>query len=321
MAKVKPKTNVIMHKDKKVTKSNRSIMRKGLLTMMILFMSFGTKAQGDYFNSPEFMVHVIVSMTFFIALLVLIVAIYVLQILKAVVKDTAIKKAKEKGVEYVEAPNFWAQFNTKLTNAVPIEEEASIDLNHDYDGIRELDNHLPPWWTYLFYGTIVFAVVYMFIYHVADIWPLQIDEYKDEIALAEVQKASLIPEESSNIDENNVEFSDDATILASGETIYQRQCAACHKALGEGGIGPNLTDEYWIHGGSMSDIYRTIRYGVPDKGMISWEPLLSPTQMRDVSAYIVTLQGTNPPNAKDPQGELYKPETPGEVEAETGAGE
>lgn len=249
---------------------------------------------------------IIISLVLVVMIIVLIVAFYLLTILRVMVREDGIRRAREKGVEYVEDPSMWSKFYAGLTDAVPIDNEASIDMNHDYDGIRELDNHLPPWWKYLFYATIVFAVVYMFLYHVSGSLPLQTEEY--EIAMAEAEANKPAVDEGSAIDESNIVFSDDPAVLASGKTVYDRNCVACHKAAGEGGIGPNLTDEYWMHGGSIQDIYNTIKNGVPEKGMIAWKDVLSPAKMSDVSSYIETLKGTNPPNAKGPQGEVYKEE-------------
>lgn len=281
---------------------------KVLAIIGLLLVAGNAHANGLTLDGNDLRTYIVLGLICTIALLVLFVAFYLLHILKVIVRDVAIQRAKEKGEEYVEAPSFWKKLNQSLTQAVPIEQESAIVLDHDYDGIRELDNHLPPWWTYLFYITIAFSVVYMFIYHVSGSMPLQAEEYQAEMTLAAKAKADRTTGEVSNIDENNVELTTDATNLANGAQTYIRQCAACHKEKGEGGIGPNLTDEYWLHGGSISDIFRTIKYGVPDKGMISWEPLLSPTQMRDVTSYIYTLRGTNPPNAKGPQGALYKEE-------------
>lgn len=247
---------------------------------------------------------IMIILVLFVMLLVLLVAFYLLIILQVMVREDAMRKAKEKGVAYVEEPSAWSKFSNSLTGAVPIEKENTIVMDHDYDGIRELDNHLPPWWTYMFYASIVFAVVYMFIYHVSGTLPLQTQEY--EIAMAEAQANKASSEgEGSSIDESNIVFSDDPAVLTSGKTVYDRNCVACHKAAGEGGIGPNLTDDYWLHGGSIQDIYNTIKNGVPDKGMIAWGEVLSPAKMSDVASYIHTLKGTNPAGAKDPQGELY----------------
>lgn len=196
----------------------------------------------------------------------------------------------------------------RINNLRPLKEEQQIMLDHDYDGIKELDNHLPPWWLGMFYGGIIFAVIYLLNYHVWHWSPTQSEEY--EIAMAEaadIKKANLANEENA-IDENSVVMTDDVAALAQGEAIYTGNCVACHGTMGEGGVGPNLTDEYWIHGGSISSVFKTIKYGVAEKGMIPWEGSLTPAQMQNVSSYVLTLVGTNPPNGKAPQGELYVPE-------------
>ena len=138
--------------------------------------------------------------------------------------------------------------------------------------------------------------------------PLSREEYNHEVAQ---DKAALEARQillSDSIDENTMEFTDDPVVLASGETIYKAQCAVCHAADGGGGVGPNFTDAYWIHGGSIKNIFWITKYGIPEKGMISWQSQLSPAAMHDVSCYIYTLKGTKPVNSKEPQGELYNEE-------------
>lgn len=279
--------------------------RVSIITSLMFLASTTTYAQSTTLSTNEMTLYVLLSLVCLVALTVLLVAVYILRIFKLIIQDGLVNKAEKMGEVYVAPPSLWQRLNQLLTNSVPMEEESSIVLDHDYDGIKELDNHLPPWWTYLFYSTIVFAVVYFFIYHVFESMPLQTDEYNIEIAMAAEAKALNTVDSKSDIDENNVVFSSDPTDLNKGFKIFKQQCVACHKDGGGGGIGPNLTDEYWLHGGSMQNIFATIKYGVPEKGMISWEPLLSPTQMRDVSSYIYTLKGTNPPNPKAAQGELY----------------
>lgn len=284
----------------------KSYIKRLGVCLMLLLTGHATFAQSESaaaslsFSTTEMMIILVLI----VMLLVLLVAFYLLVILQVMVREDAIRKAKEKGVEYVEEPSAWLKFYRGLTDAVPIEQESTIVLEHDYDGIKELDNHLPPWWKYMFYASIVFAVIYMFVYHVSGSLPLQAQEY--EIAMAEAQANMSAAEEGSSVDESNITFSDDPAVLASGKTVYERNCVACHKAAGEGGIGPNLTDEYWLHGGSIQDIYNTIKNGVPDKGMIAWGDVLSPSKMNDVASYIHTLKGTNPANAKAPQGEFYQ---------------
>ncbi|WP_299986088.1 c-type cytochrome [uncultured Pontibacter sp.] len=175
-----------------------------------------------------------------------------------------------------------------------------IHSNHDFDGIQEYDNDLPPWWKYMFYVTIVFAVGYMLHYHVFRTGALQAEEYE-----MEMQQAALIA--AQNVEDpnavTNFEVLTDAGALESGKAIYLQNCAACHGQAGEGTVGPNLTDEYWIHGGDVNDIFKTVKFGVPSKGMVPWQGKLTKDQMLEVSSYILSLQGSNPPNAKEAQGE------------------
>lgn len=194
-----------------------------------------------------------------------------------------------------------------LVDRVPVEEEESIMLDHEYDGIRELDNNLPPWWVYMFYATIIFAAVYMVRFHITGDGKSSIEEYEEQMAEAATQKEERQADGGEQITEENVTYLADEASIEKGAAIYKGNCATCHGQLGEGGAGPNLTDDYWIHGGSIKDIFSTVKYGVPEKGMISWQTQFNPEQMQQVSSYIMTLVGTNPPNQKDPQGELYVP--------------
>lgn len=201
--------------------------------------------------------------------------------------------------------NWW----TKLNKFKPVEQEADIDLGHDYDGIRELDNNLPPWWLYGFYLCIIFAVIYLWRFHVSHTGPSSIEEFNREMAIAEKQKEEYLKKAANNIDENSVVMMD-AAAIAAGQALYITNCAACHGKQGEGTVGPNLTDDYWLHGGSIKDVFKTIKYGVPEKGMRSWQEDLSPVKIAQISSFIKSIHGTNPPNAKEKQGDLYKEETP-----------
>jgi cytochrome c oxidase cbb3-type subunit 3 len=201
----------------------------------------------------------------------------------------------------------WLKEKWSAMNFKPIEEEYKIDTGHSYDGIRELDNVIPPWFTTAFLLTIVFAFGYIYRYHIAKAAPMQIEEYQIEVAKANLEHDEYLKTQASNIDESNVAIMTGAD-LDAGKKTFTTLCAACHKMDGGGLVGPNLTDEYWIHGGSLQNIFKTVKYGVPDKGMISWKDQLTPMQMAQVSNYILTLKGTNPPDAKEKQGELYVPE-------------
>lgn len=197
--------------------------------------------------------------------------------------------------------------DAQATPTYAVNDEEALMTDHVYDGIRELDNDLPPWWKYLFYATIIFSVVYIYRYHISGDGKLSIEEYMAEMEQAEIAKAATMASAEESINENNVKYLVDAVSLEKGAGIFKMSCGTCHGQLGEGGAGPNLTDEYWIHGGSIQDIFSTIKYGVPAKGMIPWESQLSPSQIQEVSSFVLSLKGSKPPNAKDPQGELYVP--------------
>lgn len=211
------------------------------------------------------------------------------------------------GVSEASSESVVSRWWDNLIGLKPIEKEADLDLDHDYDGIHELDNNLPPWWLYLFYFTIAFAIGYLYIFQFSDIGPSQKEEY--EMAMEEGEKAKLayIANVGSTVDETNVTLLTAEGDLAAGKEIFVGNCAACHGQLGEGGIGPNFTDKYWLHGGDVKDLFKVVKYGVPEKGMISWQSQLRPVDMQKVTSYILSLQGTNPPNQKEKQGELYEP--------------
>ena len=203
---------------------------------------------------------------------------------------------------------WWKNWWQKANKFKPVQEEVQIDLGHNYDGIRELDNRLPPWWLYGFYLTILFAGIYLWRYHVSHTAPSSIEEYQIAMVKAEKQKEEYLKKAAANIDENTVKLLMNAEDLQAGRNVFQSTCAACHGKVGEGMVGPNLTDEYWLHGGSIKDIFKTIKYGVPEKGMKSWKEDFSPKQLAQLTSYIQSLKGTNPPNAKEKQGEPYKEE-------------
>jgi cytochrome c oxidase cbb3-type subunit 3 len=210
---------------------------------------------------------------------------------------TSIKKATS-------LSTWWKNLDKKwMTKSVPVEREADILLDHDYDGIRELDNALPPWWKYGFYVTIVIAVIYLFIYHVTGNGENPEQEYAAEMAEGKRIEEQYKAKTKNLIDENNITLAD-ADGIASGKTIFSQSCVACHGANGEGGIGPNLTDKYWIHGGSLNTIYQTIKIGYPEKGMQSWQSMYSPIQIKNLTSFVKSIVGTKPYNPKAPQGNL-----------------
>lgn len=201
--------------------------------------------------------------------------------------------------------SWWSNLDKKwMTRAIPAEREADVLLDHDYDGIRELDNALPPWWKYGFYITLVIGVIYLFNFHVFGTGQDPLQEYEAEMKEGKRIEEAYKAKTKNLIDENNITMADAAGI-AEGGKMYKQTCVACHGQNGEGGIGPNLTDNYWIHGSKMNDIYKTIKLGYPEKGMQSWESMYSPVQMKDLTSYVKSLKGTKPANAKAPQGVLF----------------
>ena len=224
--------------------------------------------------------------------------------------DKTSPEAAAKAAAVAKRPTAWKKMLQRLTAAKPIEKEHDILLDHDYDGIRELDNHLPPWWKYGFYFTIFWAVLYILNYHISPIWNeghSQLAEYEAENRKAELALAEYHKKAADRVDENTVQLLTDAASLDKGKAKFAELCAACHGDLGQGGIGPNLTDTYWLHGGDIRSVFGTIKYGVPDKGMISWKDEIKPADMQAVASFILSLQGSNPAGAKEPQGELYVP--------------
>jgi cytochrome c oxidase cbb3-type subunit 3 len=294
-------------------------MKKIVSLFSLLALSISVFAQeaapaksfwNDPFNDPLFPLYAVFAFMFLVTLLVIFVAFYILKVLNLFVVKAAEERAARLGIVYTPAPSAWSKFWIWINDFKPVEKEAEILLDHNYDGIKELDNHLPPWWKWLFYGTIIWGGVYLVVYHWSDSLPLQDEEYQNEVAIAQEQRAKFLATQPMVvIDENTLAYDANADIIAKGKKVYAINCSSCHNPLGEGSIGPNLTDDYWIHGGGIKNIYATVKNGVQEKGMIPWGPVLSPEQIRDVSFYVMSLKGTNPPNAKAPQGALYVEET------------
>ncbi len=175
---------------------------------------------------------------------------------------------------------------------------------HNYDGIRELDNDLPPWWVWLFYLTITFAIIYsirLFVFHADDL--IQEKEFQKEMAEYHAKAAASKTEDNSNFE---VKLLTDEASLAEGKKIWEEKCAACHLKDGGGLVGPNMTDNYWIHGNTVQDLFKVVTNGVIDKGMLSFKDQLTDHQRLAVVSYVLEkLQGTTPANPKAPQGKKY----------------
>lgn len=225
-----------------------------------------------------------------------------------------------------------------------MEKERDRLTDHDFDGIKEFDNPMPPWWLNLFYITVIWGVAYLIYYHVTEIGDRSVDEYKKEydpqwtktrdpgyqplalmpsyqkpysfMAVQDITPrmkilaagGGKITAKSAEKVLKTYELITDAPGLSTGKELYIKNCVACHGQFGEGGIGPNLTDDYWIHGAGINNIGNTVFYGVTSKGMLAWGPILKEKEIQQVSSYVVSLKGTNPPNPKAPQGDLVKEE-------------
>jgi cytochrome c oxidase cbb3-type subunit 3 len=238
--------------------------------------------------------------------LALIATIYLVRVKNKFQKAAYLKTGKTK--ERSGLRKWWSRMDARFfTKAASLEKEADVLLDHDYDGIKELDNALPPWWKWGFYFTIIVAVIYLLRFHVFKTGPTPEDEYNKEMQIASAKMELYRSKNKAQFDETNVTVADAAGI-AEGKKIFTGTCFPCHGQKGEGGIGPNLTDNYWLHGGSIGNIFKTITYGVPDKGMQAWGKTFSATDIRNLASFVLSLKGTNPPNAKAPQGDLYEPQ-------------
>lgn len=230
------------------------------------------------------------------------VVLYYNRMIKYLTTDfVGLKEGAPEALPEKVGPSLW----DKLNKSVEIKDEAAILTDHDYDGIRELDNALPPWWKYGFYLTIVWAFGYLFYFHAGGNGPSSLQEYNTQLADAEKQMEEYRKNAKNLVDETTVVLLTGSDDLKAGSALFAANCVSCHGASAEGKIGPNLTDQYWKHGGDIKDLFKTVKLGVTGTGMKSWKTDLSAMQMAQVTSYILSLQGTNPANGKAPEGTLY----------------
>ncbi len=175
-------------------------------------------------------------------------------------------------------------------------------LDHNYDGIEEYDNPLPSWWVILFIITIIYSAIYLFAFHIAGFAPNQFEEMATEYKVAEERIAAAVAAGDIQVSVPEEPLTDEASLVA-GQNIFIDKCAQCHLMNGGGSVGPNLTDNYWINGGSYADIVKTVLNGVPEKGMLAWQGLMSTEEIHQVTSYLMTMKGTNVTGGKEPQGE------------------
>ena len=276
-------------KYKKLHKTNSKI--NALLSFILLFFS-QTFAAGESDFPPNYYDTVAL-------ILLLVIVVSLLSIIYYEGKPKVVKEKKA---------SVFAKMRQAMTKSTPIEREQEIMFDHDFDGIKELDSKIPPWFSWLFILTIIFGVYYMLDYHVFATGKLSHEEYQQEMSIAAAEKEALI-KSGAFVNEETVTLLTDAADLQTGKEIYDLNCIACHAANGGGIVGPNLTDKYWIHGGGIKNVFKTIKYGIVEKGMISWQTQLNPNQMQDVASYVLSLQGTKPAAPKPPEGEIWKEET------------
>lgn len=287
---------------------------KHLFTLLIFVMPGILSAQ-EVKASPfeEYKVEIVLGLAVVVCLVALLAMFTLLVAMKTMLRmkleSEGVKEEKKELIpvrEGEEGVGFWDRFWNRFNESVPVAKEASVETNHEYDGIRELDNRLPSWWLYGFYFSIFFGVVYLINYHVLGTGESQAEEFEASMIQAEKDVQIYLASLDNLIDENSVVVSTESVDLAAGREIYEANCAVCHAQDGGGGVGPNFTDKYWLHGGDIKSIFTTIKYGVPAKGMISWETQLSPKKMQQVASYIYTLEGGESANPKEPQGEFFE---------------
>jgi len=276
---------------------------------VIFFIIFGLM---EYFidsgEKPAILEYPITQFFMLMVLLILIAIELILKSIENVMFQTLSAEAKERYLEAKSSQYEWAwgkKVWNKLTGNKPIEKEGEIILDHNYDGIKELDNELPPWWVWMFYATIIFGVVYLVRFHIYGDYDQDL-EYEQEVAAAALAIEEYKKTAKDLVDVNTVELLTDAADLSAGKAIYESTCVVCHMADGGGGIGPNLTDENWILGGGIKNVFNTVAEGGRDgKGMVAWKQTLKPVEIAQVSSYLLTFQGTTPANPKAPEGDIW----------------
>lgn len=263
----------------------------------------------DSGDKPAFIEQPIIMLFLLLVLLILIAIEAIVSSMDNILYQSLSEEAKAKyDAQKVKTPKIITWLSTtykKLLGQKPVEEEHEIILDHNYDGIKELDNSLPPWWLYGFYASIIFGAIYLLRYHVFN-GDTQFDELETEYAEAKIAIENYKKNAKDLVDINTVEILTELSDLKAGQAIFETNCVACHKADGGGGIGPNLTDNYWISGGGIKDVFRTVSEGGRDgKGMIAWKTMLKPAEMAQVSSYVLQFQGTTPAEPKAPEGDLW----------------
>jgi len=287
----------------------RNLIPSYVRVPIIFFIIFGLV---EYFvdsgEQPAFVKFPIVLIFLLLVLIILIAIEAIIGALENVMFQSLTDEAKERFLaSKSKVPQFTWIKNTykKLVGTKPIEEESELILDHNYDGIKELDNALPPWWLYSWYASMVFALIYLINFHVFGN-NSQYDELAKEYEQAKISIAEYKKTAKDLVDMNSVTLLTDEADLNSGKAMFMQNCVACHMADGGGGIGPNLTDNHWILGGGIKNVFKTIAEGGRDgKGMIAWKQSFKPLEIAQVASYVLSLQGTIPANPKAPEGDVW----------------
>lgn len=242
---------------------------------------------------------------FLVFLTIVLIAIEMISFRVEEITESLLTDEQKSQIQKQSEESWFGRFYKKMLDQKSLDKESEIILDHNYDGIQELDNNLPPWWVYLFYGCVIFAGIYLVRFHMLGA-ENQAKEYDTEVKHAQLAIEAYKKANPNLIDADNVVLLTEDADIQAGKEIYQANCVACHAPDGGGGIGPNLTDNHWILGGGIKNIFKTVTEGGREgKGMVPWKGTLSAKQRQQVSSYIVTLQGTEPMAPKEPQGDLW----------------
>jgi cytochrome c oxidase cbb3-type subunit III len=292
----------------------RKLIPSWIRVPVVFFAIFGlTEYVIDSGDKPAFIEYPYVVLFLFLVLLILVAIEAIVGALENIMLYKLDEEAKarflaekDKGYQFTWLKNIYK----KLVGGKPIEEESEIILDHNYDGIKELDNNLPPWWLYGFYISIIFAAVYLLRFHVFN-GANQFNELETELAEARTAIEAYKKTAKDLVDANTVTLLTDAADLNAGKAIFETTCVACHMIDGGGGIGPNLTDKHWILGGDIKSVFHTISEGGRSgKGMVAWKTQLKPAEIAQVASYVLSFQGTTPANPKEAEGDLWGESTP-----------